>query len=87
MHELSVVQNLLKILEKIRKERNIKTFFRINLTVNPLSCIDEENINFIFHSITKDNPVYKDTEIHIRRSDDPSDKEFVLDNVEIEEAP
>lgn len=85
MHELSVVQNLLKILEKLQKEREIHSFLKINLTVNPLSCIDEENINFIFHSLTKNQPPYKNAKIHIRRSDDPSSKEFILDNVEIEE--
>ncbi|MDD3725853.1 MAG: hydrogenase maturation nickel metallochaperone HypA [Candidatus Ratteibacteria bacterium] len=84
MHELSVVQNLLKILEKLQKERNISSFLKINLTVNPLSCIDEENINFVFHSLTKDQTVYKDAKIHIRRSDDPSSREFILDDVEIE---
>ncbi|MCM8762632.1 MAG: hydrogenase maturation nickel metallochaperone HypA [Candidatus Omnitrophica bacterium] len=83
MHELSVVENLLKGLEKIRKEKDVSTFLKINLTVNPLSCLDEENINFTFHSLTKDNPVYKDAKIYIHRSDDPSSREFILDNVEI----
>ncbi|HOL22525.1 MAG TPA: hydrogenase/urease maturation nickel metallochaperone HypA [bacterium] len=86
MHELSVVQNLLKILEKMRKESNISAFLKINLTVNPLSCIDEDNINFTFHSLTKDSPVYKNAKIHIRRSDDPLSREFILESVEIEES-
>jgi len=85
MHELSVVQNLLKILERICQEREVASFLNINITVNPLSCIDEENINFVFHSLTKDQPVYKNARIHIRRSDDPSSREFILENVEIEE--
>ncbi|MCM8829667.1 MAG: hydrogenase maturation nickel metallochaperone HypA [Candidatus Omnitrophica bacterium] len=83
MHELSVVQNLLKVLEKLRKEKNVSAFLKINLTVNPLSCLDEENINFTFHSLTKDDPVYKNAKICIRRSDDPLSREFILDNVEI----
>ncbi|MCX8081952.1 MAG: hydrogenase maturation nickel metallochaperone HypA [bacterium] len=85
MHELSISQKILEILEKIRKERNISAFHRINLTVNPLSCIDEENINFTFHALTKDNPFYKNVKIYIRRSENPSSKEFILENVEIEE--
>lgn len=85
MHELSVVQNLLNILEKLRKGKNIQAFLKINITVNPLSCIDQENINFVFHSLTKGQPVYKNAKIYIRRSDDPSSREFIVDNVEVEQ--
>lgn len=84
MHELSVVQNLFKILEKLRKERAIKSFLKINLTVNPFSCLDEDNINFTFSALTKGQDAYKDAKIYIRRTDNPSSKEFILDDVEIE---
>ncbi len=84
MHELSVVTNLLKILEKVQKEKHAESFLKINLTVNPCSCIDEENINFVFRSMVKENPLYKNAEIHIERSDNPASREFILENVEIE---
>ena len=84
MHELSLVTNLLRILETVRTEKNAASFLKINLTVNPYSCLDEENINFIFRSMTKDLPVYKNAEIRIKRGGDPASREFILDNVEIE---
>ncbi len=84
MHELSVVTNLLKILEKIKEEKKAVSFLKINLTVNPYSCIDEENINFVFRSMTKGNRLYEKSLIRIKRGDDPASREFILENVEIE---
>jgi Zn finger protein HypA/HybF involved in hydrogenase expression len=84
MHELSVATNLLKILEKVKEEKHASSFLCINLTVNPYSCIDEENINFIFRSMTRDNPLYKKSHIRIKRGNDPASREFILENVEIE---
>lgn len=84
MHELSIVMNLLKILENLQKERKAVSFLRINLTVNPYSCIDNENINFIFRSITKQKPLYRDTEIVVTRGNDPLSREFILDSIEME---
>lgn len=84
MHELSVVTNLLKILDKVKAEQHAVSFLNINLTVNPYSCLDEENINFIFRSMTKGNLLYKKSHITIKRGTDPASREFILDNVEIE---
>lgn len=85
MHELSVAANLLKILEKIKKgQQGIHAFTAINITVNPYSCIDEGNINFIFASMVKGRDVYKKAEINIKRGEDPAAREFILDSVEME---
>ncbi len=84
MHELSVVTNLLRILEKIQEANKASAFLKINLTINPYSCLDEENINFIFRSMTKGNLLYKKSHITIKRGTDPASREFILDNVEIE---
>ena len=86
MHELSVVTNLLKILDKVKEEQHAVSFLNINLTVNPYSCIDEENINFIFRSMTEAQPLYKNSRICIKRGTDPASREFILENVEIEVA-
>jgi Zn finger protein HypA/HybF involved in hydrogenase expression len=83
MHELSLITNLLKILEKMRNDLPVEEFLALNLTVNPYSCIDAENINFIFRSMTKDNPAYKNTRINITRGTNPASREFILDSVEI----
>jgi Zn finger protein HypA/HybF involved in hydrogenase expression len=83
MHELSVINNLLKVLEKIQEEQKAEEFLAVNLTINPYSCLDEENLNFIFHSLTKNKPLYKNTRIHIKRNNNPASREFILDSVEV----
>jgi Zn finger protein HypA/HybF involved in hydrogenase expression len=86
MHELSVVANLLKILEKIKKERkSLTSFLSVNITVNPYSCSDEENLNFIFKSMAAGRKEYEGAKININRGKDPAGREFILDDVEVEE--
>lgn len=85
MHELAVVNNILKILERILKERKIKKLLKINLKINPYSCLDQDNLNFIFSSLVKDNKIYKDAKIEIKRVLSPSDREFIIESIEIEE--
>ncbi len=84
MHEFSVVNNLIKILEKVCKENNAKKVLKINLKINPYSCLDEENLNFVFSSFTKDIPVYKEAKIEIKRTLAPSEREYIVENIEIE---
>jgi len=84
MHEFSVINNLLKIVDKVCKENNAKKVLKINLKINPYSCLDENNLNFIFSSIVKDDPVYKDAKIKIKRTLDPSEREYIIEDIEIE---
>lgn len=84
MHELSVVNNIIKIVEKVCKENKAKRVLKINLRINPYSCLDEENLNFIFSSIVRDNEVYKDAKIKIKRTGLPSEREYVIEDIEIE---
>jgi len=84
MHELSVVNNIIKIIEKVCKENKAKRVLKINLRINPYSCLDEENLNFIFSSIVRDNEVYKDAKIKIKRTGLPSEREYVIEDIEIE---
>ncbi len=84
MHEFSVVDNLLKIIEKICQENKAKKVLKINLKINPYSCLDEDNLNFIFSSIVKDNPVYKDAKIKIKRTLSPTEREYIIEDIEIE---
>lgn len=84
MHELSVVNNIIKIIEKVCKENKAKRVLKINLRINPYSCLDEENLNFIFSSIVRDNEVYKDAKIEIKRTGLPSEREYVIEDIEIE---
>lgn len=84
MHELSVVNNLIKILENICNENNVKKVLKITIKINPYSCLDEENLNFIFSSITKENEIYKDAKIELNRTLSPSEREYIIENIEIE---
>ncbi|HOK56756.1 MAG TPA: hydrogenase/urease maturation nickel metallochaperone HypA [bacterium] len=84
MHELSVVNNILKIVERVCEENNAKKVLKINIKINPYSCLDEENLNFIFSSITKEKEIYKDTKIEVKRSLNPSEREYIVENIEIE---
>jgi len=84
MHELAVVNNLIKIVEKVCKENNAKKVLKINLKINPLSCLDEENLNFVFGAITKEKGIYEGTRIEIKRTLAPSEREYIIENIEIE---
>ncbi|WP_161997897.1 hydrogenase/urease maturation nickel metallochaperone HypA, partial [Escherichia coli] len=53
MHEISVVNNLIKIVEKVCEENKAKKVLKINIRINPYSCLDEENLNFIFSTLTE----------------------------------
>jgi hydrogenase nickel incorporation protein HypA/HybF len=84
MHEFSIIENILKIVEKVCKENNAKRVLKINLKINPYSCLDEDNLNFIFSSIVKNNPVYKDAKIKIKRILAPTEREYIIEDIEIE---
>jgi Zn finger protein HypA/HybF involved in hydrogenase expression len=84
MHELSVVNNLIKVLDRICKENNAKKVLKINIRVNPYSCLDEENLNFIFLSIVKEKEIYRDAKIEIKKTLNPEGREYVVENIEIE---
>ena len=84
MHELTVVNNLLKFLQNFLKDKNIEKVIKINLRINPLSCLDEENLNFVFRSLAKENNLLKDAKISVKRGEDPSSREVIIENIEVE---
>lgn len=84
MHEISVVNNIIKILEKVCEENKAKKVLKINIRINPYSCLDEENLNFVFSSITEGNQIYKGTRIELKRDGRPTEREYVIENIEIE---
>ncbi|MCM8821383.1 MAG: hydrogenase/urease maturation nickel metallochaperone HypA [Candidatus Omnitrophica bacterium] len=84
MHEMSVVQNLVHLLRNIcEREKAIKVVL-IELTINHYSCLDEENLNFMFSSFMAEDPVLKDAKIKVKRSETMQEREYVVENVEIE---
>ena len=84
MHELTVVNNLLKFLQNFLKDKNIEKVIKINLRINPLSCLDEENLNFVFRSLAKENNLLKDAKISVKRGEDHLSREVIIENIEVE---
>lgn len=60
MHEFSVTNSILEILDGIVNEKNIKRIKKVNFLLSPLGGIEKESIRFYFEFLTRDNPVYKD---------------------------
>ncbi|MCM8786323.1 MAG: hydrogenase/urease maturation nickel metallochaperone HypA [Candidatus Omnitrophica bacterium] len=84
MHEISVVNNLIRILETVCKENKAKKVIKINIRINPYSCLDEGNLNFVFSVLTKGKEIYKGTRIELKRDGKPDDREYIVENIEIE---
>lgn len=84
MHELSVIENLKMLLKKICQEQKAIRVITIELAIHPYSCLDEGNLNFIFSSMFENDPLLKDARIKIRRSNQIEEREYIVDNVEIE---
>ncbi len=84
MHETSIIQNLIVLLRNVCEKENAIRVVSVEMTVNVYSCLDEGNLNFIFSAMTEKEPWLKDARIRIKRSEKIQDREYVVDNVEIE---
>lgn len=84
MHEFSVAENIIKTLNKIVKENSAKKVLKINLRINPFSCLDQDNLNFVFSSLVKEDTVLSEAKIFIKRGNNPLEREVIIENVEIE---
>ena len=84
MHEFTVAQNLLNFLKEFSKREKIDKIVRINLSINPYSCLDEEILNFIFSSLSKGLPKIEKAEIKIKRRQNPGEREIIIENLEVE---
>lgn len=84
MHEMSVVQNLIAFLNLFKKEQNAKRIISVEIIIHPYSCLDEENLNFLFGCIAGNDSVFRDTKIKIIRNKNLQDREYIVKNVELE---
>ncbi|MCX7705605.1 MAG: hydrogenase/urease maturation nickel metallochaperone HypA [bacterium] len=84
MHELSIIENLRFMLKKICEEEKAKRVILIEMTIHPYSCLDEDNLNFMYSSILRDEPVLRDAKIKIKRNNALQDREYIVDSIEIE---
>lgn len=84
MHELSVIENLKFLLKSVCEREKAKKVILVEMTIHPYSCLDEDNLNFMYSSILGEDPVLKDAKIKIKRSEKIKEREYIVDNIEIE---
>ena len=66
MHELSVAQSILKIAGARAEEAGARKITRIALDIGELTCINSDNLTFVFDVLKKDT-LASDSELVIRR--------------------
>ncbi|MCM8816921.1 MAG: hypothetical protein NC913_05355 [Candidatus Omnitrophica bacterium] len=84
MQELSMIESLRILLKNVCERENAKKVISIEMTVHPYSCLDEDNLNFMYLSILGDDPILKDAKIKIKRSEKVQQRQFIVNNIEIE---
>ncbi|MCM8815371.1 MAG: hydrogenase/urease maturation nickel metallochaperone HypA [Candidatus Omnitrophica bacterium] len=84
MHEMSIIQNLIVLLKNVCEKEKAKRVISIELKVNNYSCLDEENLNFMYSCLLAEDPVLKDARIKVKRSETMQEREYIVENVEIE---
>ncbi len=84
MHEMSVIQSLIAFLSVFKKEQNARRIVSVEISIHPYSCLDEDNLNFLFGCVSGNDPVLKDARIKIIRDKDLKDREYIVENIEIE---
>lgn len=65
MHEFSIAQSLINILEKECKKNNINKVKRVNLKIGVLTTIVPESLKFAFGVLTK-NTIFKNAKLFIK---------------------
>lgn len=66
MHEVSVITEILEIVEKNAKENNLKSIDKITLQIGEFTCIEESSLRFAFESM-KQESICKDTKLLIKK--------------------
>lgn len=67
MHELSIAENILEIVESYRRERNFTRCSLITLRLGLLSAVDEESLRFAFEALTEGVP-YAQAALEVQRT-------------------
>lgn len=53
MHEISIVEGVLKIIDREKEKHHFKKVLRIEITCGQYNCISEDNLNFCLETVTK----------------------------------
>ncbi|MGC9065438.1 MAG: hydrogenase/urease maturation nickel metallochaperone HypA [Candidatus Ratteibacteria bacterium] len=84
MHEISVIENLVRLLKNVCEKEKAMKVVTVQITIHPFSCLDEENLNFMFSCVVGEDPLLKGAKIKVRRNKNLQEPEYIVDNVELE---
>ena len=63
MHEYSITNSMVSILEDVAKKNNLKKISKVNIDLNPIANIEPDSINFYYEFMTMDNKLLKGAEL------------------------
>ena len=63
MHEYSITNSMVSIIEDVAKKNNLKKISKVNIDLNPIANIEPDSINFYYEFMTKDNKLLKGAEL------------------------
>lgn len=66
MHELTICDELLRLLDRERRQRGFAKVMRLRLEIGQLSCLDPEALRFAFGIVTRET-FLADAELEIER--------------------
>lgn len=67
MHELSIAENIIDIVESYRREQDFTRCNSITLRLGLLSAVDEESLRFAFEALSEDGP-YAETVLKVEKT-------------------
>ncbi len=68
MHEYSITQAIIEILNGVIRKDNIKNIKQIDFLLGPLANIEPDSIRFYYDFLSKDNPVLKEAKLIFNKS-------------------
>jgi Zn finger protein HypA/HybF involved in hydrogenase expression len=84
MHELSVIQAVLKEVEVIAEDHKAKEVLRVVLEVSDLSHMSSDHLEETFLIFREASPLLRNATIEFRQNSDPKADEIILRDVELE---
>ncbi len=81
---MSVVENLIGLLRILQKQQKARRILVVEIAIHPYSCLDQDNLNFLFACVVGEDPVFKNTKIRLIRNKKFQEQEYIVENVEIE---
>ncbi len=87
MHELSIAQYLFDFCKTMEQEYKPKEIININLSINPLSCLNKDILEFLLKNIAESEKdiILKNVHIHIEKNNSPDSREITVQDIEINE--